>query len=146
VGCGTGPLWLLVGGGCGLCSQFMGCGGPSSLLSGGGGGPSSPLAGGGDVPPPGHCCCGWGPCSLLVGYDAGPSSAVVVGLCLLCCPLPFSLSFRHVIVVWCHQCVVSLLRTIFIVPLHLCTPSPSLSVVKEKTMRNDDIKSTFLVW
>jgi hypothetical protein len=45
-----------------------------------------------------------------------------------------------------RRCVVSSLHAVFIVPLHLRAPSPSLSVVKEKTTRNNDIESPFLVW
>jgi hypothetical protein len=98
-----------------------------------GGGRTSPLMGGGDEPS-----------SPLVG--SGDGSAVVVDPRLLRCPSPFPPTFRRVIVVWCCRCAVSSLRAVFVVPLRRRTPSPSLSVVKEKTTRNDDIESSFLVW
>jgi hypothetical protein len=165
------PGHAVVGGGAALCLPFVGCHdapalpfvgasvvgvvgcvrgwwgvGPSSPLRGGGGGPLSPFTGGGDVPLLGHCHCGWGLCSSLGGYDAGPSLAVVVGPILLRCPLPFSLHCP--LPFSCRCCVVSSMGAVFVVPLRLCTPSPSLSVVKERqrgTMTSSHRSSSRLV-
>jgi hypothetical protein len=155
VGCHDAPSLLFVGAGVvGVVGHVRGWWGVghSSPLKGGGGGPSSPFAGGGDVPLLGHRRCGWGPCLSLGGYDAGPSSAVVVGPCLLHCPSPFSLRcpspfslrcpllFSHRLM--CGVVIARRLRRPF-------SPSYSLTVVvcrERKTMRNDDIKSPFLVW
>jgi hypothetical protein len=119
-------LWPLVeGGGCAPCSQFVGCGGPSSLLVGGGGcGSSSPVAGGGDEP-----------LSLLMGFAAGSSSLSVVG-CVRHCRRPSSFSSSSVIsrVAVAHRLrcpsSASLSLVISVVPHHLrCASFPGCVVV-----------------